>query len=128
MALCACGTTAATGRDILSRLSAPSLNRSSPGAKPTSALEVTWSARAPISNKASSGRTRTSVERNEDACKTAESANVRLPPVLSEDVSCSSRRLSALSVLLTVKLSDARSLRRQTNALYPEHRHISEPC
>jgi hypothetical protein len=28
---------------------------------------------------------------------------------------------------LTVKLSGARSLRRQTKALYPEHRHFSEP-
>jgi hypothetical protein len=80
MALCACGTTAATARDIVSRLSAPSLNRRGPGAKPTPALEATCSARAPISNKASSSRTRTSVEPNVDACKTTESASVRLPP------------------------------------------------
>jgi hypothetical protein len=80
MALCACGPTAATERDIVSRLSAPSPNRSGPGANPTSALEATCSARAPISNNASSSRTRTPVEPNEDACKTAESANVRLPP------------------------------------------------
>jgi len=78
MALCACGPTAATGRDVVSRLSAPSLNRSGPGAKPISALEATCSVRAPTSSKATNGRTRTPVEANEDARRTTKSATARI--------------------------------------------------
>jgi len=37
------------------------------------------------------------------------------------------RRRSLRGCRLTVKLRAARSLRRQTKALYPEHRHGSEP-
>jgi hypothetical protein len=89
MALCACGTTVATGRDIVSRLSAPSLNRSGPGAKPTSAREATCSARAPTSSEAAQRRTRTPVEPNEDARRTTKSATDRIP-------SCQAKMFPAL--------------------------------
>jgi hypothetical protein len=65
----------------------------------------TCSARAPISNKVSSSRTRTPVEPNEDACKTIERVGINTTAELREvDCPISSRRLDDLSVLLTVKL------------------------
>ena len=126
MALCACGATASSEGNILSDISAP---RPQPkrawGSIPFRAIP-TCSARAPhpIAAQAAARAPSCADQRRLQDSQVSECSPT---PVLSEDVSCSSQRLASLSVLLTVKLSGARSLRCQTKALYPELRHFSEP-
>jgi hypothetical protein len=106
LALCACGPTAASERDIVCRLSAPlrpqpkwvRALRAADKARLRQTKMRLW-ARAPTSIEVVLTRTRTSEALNEDARRTIESARVHTATSSIEGAPCSSRRLIALSDL-----------------------------